>query len=153
MQVTNDPSPRACAPLRRKVLVINDSPTFLDLMREILEVEGGYEVATLDQSDGVIVGADGRAPDLIVLDVAFRQGSSGLEVAERLSSAAETASIPVLFCTALREQDIDEQARALLTARNQRILYKPFDVDQMLQQVNELLAEHAPPAEEPAHQA
>lgn len=153
MQVTNEPTCPQRAPLRRKILVINDSPAFLNLMREILEVEGGYEVATLDQSDGVVIGAAGIPPDLIILDVAFRQGSSGLEVAERLSSAAETASIPVLFCTALREQDIDEQARMSLAARSQRILYKPFDVDEMLQQVSELLAQQDAARQAPMHPA
>ncbi|HUG16879.1 MAG TPA: response regulator [Thermomicrobiales bacterium] len=140
MHVTKDPTTSPRAQWRRRILVINDSPAFLSLMREILEVEGGYDVATFDKSDGVVIGSNGAPPDLIILDIAFRDGPSGLELAEQLSGAAETARVPVLFCTALREQDIDEHARDLASARNQRILYKPFDVDDVLTLVAELLS-------------
>jgi len=142
MQVTNDPTTSPRAQARRKILVINDSPAFLSLMREILEVEGGYDVATFDKSDGVVIGPNGGPPDLIILDIAFREGPSGLELAEQLSRAAETARVPVLFCTALREQDIDAHARDLASARNQHILYKPFDVEDVLALVAEMVGDH-----------
>jgi CheY-like chemotaxis protein len=139
MRAVNDLTTTAVARAPRKIFVINDSPSFLTLMREILEGEGGYEVATFDNSEGIVVGDNGTPPDLIILDIAFRNGPSGLEVAERLANAAETARIPVLFCTALREQDIEQQSRDLAFARNQRILYKPFDVEDVLRHVAELL--------------
>jgi DNA-binding response OmpR family regulator len=139
-----DPSGERCASAaattaRYKILVINDSPDFLAFMREFLSVEGGFEVATLDQSEGVIKQVTSAPPDLIVLDIVFRSGPTGLQVAEALSNAAETANIPVLFCTALSERDIDAETRDLAAAHNQRILYKPFDVDDLLRDINELL--------------
>lgn len=124
---------------RPKVLVINDSPDFLTVMRELLTDEGGYEVATLDQSEGVVRQVSSTPPDLIILDVVFRSGPSGLEVAEQLAAAAETARIPVLFCTALSERDLAEDVRDLVTSRNQRIIYKPFDIEDLLSQVGDML--------------
>src|SRR4051794_6016849 len=61
-----------------KVLVVNDSPDFLAMMREVLTTEGGYEVATLDQSEGVVEQASAAPPDLIIIDIIFRGGHSGL---------------------------------------------------------------------------
>lgn len=126
----------------RKILVINDSPDFLTFMREFLTLEGGYEVATLDQSEGVIEQVTSKPPHLIILDIVFRSGPTGYEVAEALAAAAETAGIPVLFCTALSERDVAEEIRQRVHADEQRILYKPFDVDVLLRIVGEMLGDH-----------
>lgn len=139
-------SPVAASSLlsRPKILVVNDSPDFLTFMREFLTLEGGYEVATLDQSEGVIEQVSSSPPDLVVIDVVFRGGRSGYDVADQLARAAETASIPVLFCTALSERNIPEQVRTLLDGRAQRILYKPFDVDDLLTCIGEMLPQLQP---------
>ena len=132
-------APIASMLVRPKILVVNDSPDFLTFMREFLTLEGGYEVATLDQSEGVIEQVSMSPPDLVIIDVVFRGGRSGYDIAENLASAAETANIPILFCTALAERDIPEHVRALLVEREHRILYKPFDVDDLLTHVYEML--------------
>lgn len=125
----------------QKILVINDSPDFLTFMREFLSLEGGYEVATLDQSEGVIEQVTSKPPHLIILDIVFRSGPTGYEVAEALAAAAETAGIPVLFCTALSERDVAEEIRERVHDGEQRILYKPFDVDVLLRIVGEMLGD------------
>lgn len=122
-----------------KILVINDSPDFLNFMREFLTLEGGYEVATLDQSEGVVEQVTSAPPDLIILDIVFHRGRSGLEVAESLSASADTAGIPVLFCTALAEREIPTDQLARIAERDQRIIFKPFDVDDLLRDVEALL--------------
>lgn len=129
---------------RPKILVVNDAPDFLAFMREFLSLEGGYDVATLDQSDGVIEQVSSVPPNLIIIDVVFRGGHTGYEIADRLAIAAETADIPILFCTALSERDIPEEVRTLLEERGQRILYKPFDVEDLLIQVQEMLRQLQP---------
>lgn len=125
----------------QKILVINDSPDFLTFMHELLTLEGGYEVATLDQSEGVIEQVTAKPPHLIILDIVFRNGPSGYEVAESLAAAAQTAGIPVLFCTALSERDVAEDIRERVQSNEQRILYKPFDVDVLLRIVGEMLGD------------
>lgn len=130
-------SERGSAP---KILVINDSPDFLGLMREILVFEGGYDVATLDQSEGVVRQISSDRPDMVILDIVFRQPPDGLAVADRLAEADDTRDLPVLFCTALAERDIAEDVRQTIDSRNQRILYKPFEIDTLLDIVAEMLA-------------
>jgi CheY-like chemotaxis protein len=125
---------------RPKILVVNDSPEFLAMMREVLDGEGGYEVATLDQSEGVVRQASSDLPDLIIIDIVFRQGPTGLSVAEELAAAAATRDIPVLFCTALSRRDILAEVWELVQSRNQRVLFKPFDLDDLLTVVAEMLA-------------
>lgn len=130
--------------IRPKILVVNDSPDFLAFMREFLTIEGGYEVATLDQSEGVIEQVAASPPDLVILDVVFKGALTGYEIANRLATAAETASIPVLFCTALFEREVPEQVRKLLDERGHRILHKPFDVDDLLTHIQEMLLQPQP---------
>lgn len=122
-----------------KILVINDSPDFLALMREILTLEGGYAVATLDQSEGVVRQISGDRPDLVILDIVFRQPPDGLAIAVLLAEAEDTRDLPVLFCTALAERDIAEDIRREIDSRNQRVLYKPFEIDDLLALVAEML--------------
>ncbi|HCG28674.1 MAG TPA: response regulator [Thermomicrobiales bacterium] len=122
-----------------KILIINDSPEFLDLMREILVSEGGYEVATLDQSEGVVHQISRNRPDLVILDIVFHQPPDGLIVAAMLADAEHTRGLPVLFCTALGERDIAEEAHREIHSRNQRILYKPFEIDTLLDVIADML--------------
>jgi CheY-like chemotaxis protein len=124
---------------RPKLLVVNDSPDFLAMMREVLEDEGGYEVATLDKSEGVVDEVSARPPDLLIIDILFREGRRGLEIADELASRAESARIPVLFCTALARANIADDVWNLLLTRGQRVLFKPFDIDDLLRAVRELL--------------
>lgn len=130
-------------PKRAKILVINDSPEFLQLMREILAVEGGYEVATFDQSEGVVHQVSCDRPDLVILDVVFHMPPDGLTVAAELAEAEHTRDLPVLFCTALGERDIAEEAHREIHSRNQRILFKPFEIDTLLDIVSEMLKSSA----------
>ena len=141
MNILEQPAAAVTAGAPQKILVINDSPDFLTFMREFLTLEGGYEVATLDQSEGVIEQVTAKPPHLIILDIVFRSGPTGYDVAEALAAAAETAGIPVLFCTALSERDVAEEVRERVHVGEQRILYKPFDVDVLLRIVGEMLGD------------
>lgn len=124
---------------REKILVVNDAPDFLAFMRELLAVEGGYDVATLDQSEGVIRQVTSDPPDLLIIDIVLRGQYSGLDIADELAVAADTARIPVLFCTALARANIPDDIWDLALSRNHRVLFKPFDIDDLLGAVAELL--------------
>jgi DNA-binding response OmpR family regulator len=125
---------------RHKILVVNDSPDFLSMMREVLADEGGYEVATLDKSEGVVREVSARPPHLLIIDILFREGRAGLAIAEELAAEADTARIPVLFCTALARSNISDDVWELTEQRGHQVLFKPFDLDDLLRVVGELLA-------------
>ncbi len=124
---------------RPKILVVNDSPDFLTFMREFLTLEGGYDVATLDQSEGIIEQVTSAPPDMLIIDIVFRGNFTGFSIAEQLASAAETAGIPVLFCTALFEREVPDHVRDQMIQRGQRILHKPFDVDDLLTHIEQMI--------------
>ena len=81
----------------RKVLVIDDDPRALELMRAVLEPEG-YVVATADNGeDGVALARD-EQPDVVLLDL-LMPGVDGFAVVDRLRADAATSEIPIVVLT------------------------------------------------------
>jgi DNA-binding response OmpR family regulator len=97
---------------RARVLVVDDDPKILSLLRRGLSFEG-YAVTSAEDGTGALVSARDEPPDLVVLDV-MMPGLDGLEVCRRLRAGGE--EVPILMLTA-REFDLLE-----LFLRNPRIV-------------------------------
>ncbi|QEL56023.1 response regulator [Chromobacterium paludis] len=82
----------------KKLLLVDDEPTNLNLLREILREQ--YQLLFATSGEDAIEAAQRHHPDLILLDVSM-PGMDGFEVCRRLQSAADTAPIPILFVTAM----------------------------------------------------
>lgn len=85
---------------RKTVLVVDDTPTNIDILIDILGDDYDIEVATngLEALESV----EEEAPDLILLDI-MMPGMDGYEVCEKLKSQEHTRSIPVIFISAMSE--------------------------------------------------
>jgi len=81
-----------------KVLLVDDIPTNLDILREILEPEGHEILVALNGASALDL-ARRFAPDLILLDV-LMPDMDGFETCRLLKADPETANIPVIFLTA-----------------------------------------------------
>lgn len=117
-----------------RILVIEDDPSILDLLRINLEL-AGYEAVLA--SDGV----KGQAmalqvlPDLIVMDLMLPQ-VDGLTICQRLRREDRTADIPVLMLTALGQTQDKVDG---FNAGADDYLTKPFEVQELLVRVRALL--------------
>jgi DNA-binding response OmpR family regulator len=122
-----------------RVLVVDDDALIRDTLATALGDEG-YAVR---------VAGDGRAaldtmghwrPDVIVLDLMMPvMDGSAFRAAQR--SVAETAQIPVIVLSAAHE--VNSRAATLEPAA---IFGKPFDLGALLDVIERLLGERAPPA-------
>ena len=106
---------------RPRVLVADDDPDILDLVRYRLE-RSGYEVATATDGAEAVRLAGELAPALAVLDV-MMPSLDGLEATRRLRNDPATAEIPVILLTA-KAQDADVQEGFLAGADD--YIRKPF---------------------------
>lgn len=89
------------------VLVADDDPDILDLVRYRLE-RSGYAVATATDGTEAVRLAGELSPALAVLDV-MMPGLTGFDVTRRLREDPETARIPVILLTAkAQEADVQE---------------------------------------------
>jgi DNA-binding response OmpR family regulator len=81
-----------------RILVADDDPDLLELLRLNLEAEG-HTVAVACDGTEVLEMAMAVRPDLLVLDV-MMPGLDGLEVTRRLRERPETAALPIVLLTA-----------------------------------------------------
>lgn len=126
--------------MAKRLLIIDDSPDIVSLLKVTL-MAAGYEVR------GVMDGLYGMkealafAPHLIILDISFPAGG-GLPLLERLKTNLRTKDIPVLILTALEDEDVEVHALAEGAAS---YLLKPIQCQEIVQEVNRLLASYPLP--------
>jgi len=117
------------------VLVIDDQPTNLDVLRAILS-RVGHEAILAETGEAGLLLAQERAPDLILLDVVLPD-IDGYEVCARLKADARTADIPVIFISVLEE--VEDKIRAF-TAGGVDYVPKPFSTREVQARVGVHLA-------------
>jgi putative two-component system response regulator len=105
------------------IMVVDDTQENLVLLSRILQPEE-YRVMTLSRGDLALQAIRRKKPDLILLDV-MMPGMSGFDVCEALMADPETASIPVLFLSALSDPADKVKAFALGAVD---YITKPFDL-------------------------
>ncbi len=81
----------------KNILVVDDSPTELHVLREML-AKNGFTVATANSGEEAIEKLKTQRPDLVLMDVVM-PGMSGFEATRSISKNPATASIPVIICT------------------------------------------------------
>ena len=114
-----------------RILVVDDEPQILRSLRTTL-ASHGYDVQTAATGEEALAAADGRLPDLVVLDLVL-PGLSGLEVCRRLRARS---SLPILVLSA-RGDERDKVAALDLGADD--YLTKPFGVNELLARIRAAL--------------
>jgi DNA-binding response OmpR family regulator len=120
----------------RRVLVVDDEPRILDIVKYFLE-QGGYEVESFIGGDPALEAARSKAFDLAVLDIVLAGDDSGYEVASRLKQVPGMEAAPVLFVSSKVEM-----AELFLESYEGRadFLLKPFKKDDLLAMVASLFS-------------
>jgi DNA-binding response OmpR family regulator len=105
---------------RKRILVVEDSPTQAQHMRMLLEQEG-VEVVLADDGRMGLQMAQELLPDLIVLDVQM-PGMNGFQVCRQLKNQRDTEDIPIIMFTRH-----DEQEAVVLGLQTGAVDYIPKD--------------------------
>ena len=79
------------------VLIVDDSPTEVHVMRQALRKQGYDTAAAADGAEGIRM-AQELKPDLILMDVVM-PGVNGFQATRQLSKDPETADIPIIMVT------------------------------------------------------
>jgi PAS domain S-box-containing protein len=123
---------------RGRVLIVDDDRKILDLLVDLLELEG-YEVSTAPDGAEAIDLARSLNPDIIVSDVVMPV-IGGLELCRLLKQEPRTANVPVLLISGLITSDaagIDG-----LNAGADDYLDLPFRNEELLVKVARLVERH-----------
>lgn len=98
MSEHNDALSNPARTRRAQLLVVDDQPINIRILHQIFA--DGHDVFMATSGEQALAFCQKTPPDLVLLDVVM-QGMSGLEVCAALKQQRETASIPVIFVTAL----------------------------------------------------
>ena len=111
------------------VLVVDDDPVIIKLLRVNFEMEGYEVIAAADGVEGLARAHEDR-PDVIILDVMMPR-MNGLDVARALKGTDDTRDIPIILLSA--------KAQATDVAEGRHVaddyITKPFDPLELLDRV------------------
>jgi len=120
---------------KRKVLVVDDDPELVELITDVLDKDGRFEVRSVNNGFDAGMMVKEYHPDLIVLDVMLPD-INGKEVCQRVRSDSTMDDVKIICISGMVEQDKIEDLR--LAGAND-FLQKPFEVDQLVDRICQLL--------------
>ncbi|MBH0037162.1 two-component system response regulator [Pseudoalteromonas sp. SWN166] len=92
------------------ILIVDDEPSNLHVLVEGLLTD--YDVRISTSGEQALVFVESTRPDLILLDI-MMPGMDGYEVCNILKAKQNTKGIPVIFVTALTEEESEEKGFAM----------------------------------------
>jgi two-component system, cell cycle response regulator DivK len=116
------------------ILIVEDNPKNLKLVRDSLQVKGYQTIDTETGEEGVRLARE-RRPALILMDIQL-PGINGVEALRQLRADPMTSAIPVLAVTA--SVMTDDRTR-IMAAGFDGFHGKPISVRQLLATVREIL--------------
>lgn len=120
--------------VRQRIVVVEDEPDILEILRYNLEREG-FSVEALVRGDEALEEIRKSPPDLILLDLML-PGMDGLEIARVLKKSPKTAGIPLIMLTA-KDTEVDRIVGLELGADD--YLAKPFSPREVVLRVKAVL--------------
>ncbi|MBA3506776.1 MAG: phosphate regulon transcriptional regulator PhoB [Betaproteobacteria bacterium] len=124
-----------------KILVVEDEPAILELLKVNL-VDAGYEVIATTDAESAHVALKNELPVLLLLDWML-PGQSGLALAKQLRSDPRTSELPIIMVTA-RTDEADKIAG--LEAWVDDYVTKPFSPRELKARIKSVLRRRAPEA-------
>lgn len=130
--------------MRTKILVTDDEESVCEILKFNLEKEG-YEVDCAYSAEEAL-DMDLSAYSLFMVDI-MMGGMSGFDFAKRIRNITETENTPILFCSALSDED--DVVKGLNIGADDYVT-KPFVIGEVLARVRAILRRSVALAKRPA---
>ncbi len=118
-----------------KILIVDDDIGIRMLLSKFLQRQDFETILAEDGLEGMEI-AKKVHPDLIILDVVMPR-MDGLTAARLIKFYKPLSEVPIIFLTA---KDAEKEIELAQEARAEVYITKPFDVNQVIHVVKELLA-------------
>jgi two-component system phosphate regulon response regulator PhoB len=125
--------------IRAKILIVEDDPPLMELLRWRVTESGFDAIVTADGEEALLLIEEER-PDLVILDWMI-ENLSGIEVCRRIRRMGEFSSLPVIMLTARSAED--DRLRGLETGADDYIT-KPFSPAELIMRVKAVLRRTRP---------
>lgn len=130
--------------MRERILVIDDEESVCEILKYNLEKEG-FQVETAYSAEEALE-MDLEKFQLFMVDIMMGD-LSGFDFAKRLRNVTATENIPIIFCSALNEED--EKVMGLNIGADDYVT-KPFSIGEVLARVRAVLRRARQNAQIPA---
>ncbi|MBD2019634.1 response regulator transcription factor [Leptolyngbya sp. FACHB-36] len=128
----------------RRLLLIDDDPNLILLVKDYLEFRG-YEVVTAENGREALEVLENDLPDMIICDVMMPE-MDGYSLVKHVRENPRTSWIPVLFLSAKGQSQ--DRVKGLNTGADVYMV-KPFEPEELVAQVESSLKQAARIAERP----
>ena len=122
-----------------KILIVDDDPDFVEATRIVLEQRGHDTISAANGDESLQVIRE-QKPDLIILDVIMSSILDGLNVSQQLQNDPEHKDIPIVMVTSIANTDYAALFPTDEYVHIDAFMTKPVAPDQLLHQVDRLLA-------------
>ena len=122
--------------LKKKILIVDDDPNYMGLVREWLKDE--YKVSVATSGLRAIKWLGSNKVDLILLDYEMPV-TSGPQVLEMLRSDEDTKEIPVMFLTGKGDK---ESVMSVLELKPEGYFLKSIGKKELIEQLDEFFIKH-----------
>src|SRR5436190_4343781 len=120
---------------KRKALVVDDDEELVELIRDVLESDGRFEVRVANNGFDAGMMVKEYRPDIIILDVMLPD-INGKEVCQRVRADPSLEDVRVLCISGMVEEDKIQELRL---AGADEFMGKPFEIDNLIDQMCTLL--------------
>ncbi|HEX5164543.1 MAG TPA: response regulator [Thermomicrobiales bacterium] len=124
---------------RPLIAVVDDDRVYTEMIRDFLDGEG-YDTVLLREASTAVEAIVRARPALALLDMRMDVPQSGVAILADLRANPATSSLPVIICTA--DQQFLRTHAAELQRQNAAFVAKPFDLDVLLNVIEQTLAGH-----------
>ncbi len=114
----------------KKVLIVDDSPTDLSNLKNILS-SIDCEIVTANNGKEAITKANTEKPDIIFMDIVMEK-MDGYEAARTITNDSATKSIPLIFVSS-KKQKADRVWARMQGAKD--LVSKPYTAEQIMDQI------------------
>jgi two-component system phosphate regulon response regulator PhoB len=122
-----------------KILVVEDEPAMVELLRYNLESEG-FDVASAHDGDEAMLAIEEEQPDMLLLDWMLPK-VSGIEICRRLRRDQKHGNLPVIMITARGEEA--DRVRGLDVGADDYVA-KPFSPAELMARIRAVLRRRNP---------
>jgi len=125
---------------KRKVLIVDDDQELVELITEVLERDGRFEVRSVNNGFDAGMMVKEYRPDIIVLDIMLPD-INGREVCQRVRGDKTMDDVKIICISGMVEEDRVAELRA---AGADDFMHKPFEVERLLERMCQLLDMEVP---------
>jgi excisionase family DNA binding protein len=116
---------------KRKALIVDDDPELVELIRDVLEADGRFEVRVANNGFDAGMMTKEYRPDIIVLDVMLPD-INGKEVCQRVRSDSTMDDVKIICISGMVEQD---KISDLKSAGANDFMQKPFEIEALVERI------------------